>query len=74
MSNTARALEGVFGRSRGKWKMGKNAARVYQRWIVPENLRTDVPDRRKAAHLTKAAFNNIFPTLPDLDVATDGRG
>lgn len=24
VSNAARALEGVFGRSRSKWKMGKN--------------------------------------------------
>lgn len=40
---------------------------------MPENLRTDVPDRRKAADLIQAAFSNIIPTLPAWEVATDGR-
>jgi len=31
---------------------------------VPVNLRTDVPDGRKAADLIETAFNNIFPMLP----------
>lgn len=40
---------------------------------MPENLRTNVSDRRKAADLIEAAFNNIFPMLPAWEVATDGR-
>lgn len=40
---------------------------------MPENLRTDVPERRKAAYLIQAAFNNVFPTLPAREMATDGR-